>query len=171
MKAEFIIPFIEAATAVGEQIMGAHPSRGELSMNYELVTTEPINILCGVSGAIEGIALFGLSRETAMKIGERMLDTKLRVLDQTVSGAILEFGEKLEKAFSPRLSKLGYAFELIPVALVRGMYLPVPTLGSPILGVPLHFEGFGAITVHVSLDIAAEKDTTGDAFLGEQDAA
>ena len=171
MKAEFIIPFIDATTAVGEEIMGAHPSRGELSMNYELVTTEPINILCGVSGAIEGLALFGLSRETAMKIGERMLDTKLRVLDQTVSGAILEFGERLERAFTPLLSKLGHTFELTPVALVRGMHLPVPTMGAPILGVPLHFEGFGTIMVHVSLEIASEKESTGNAFLGDEEAA
>ncbi len=156
MKAEFIVPFVDAATSVGEEITGLHPTRGDLELKNGLVTSLPINFLCSIRGDIEGIAMFGLSRETAMKIAETILDQKLRVFDQTVSSAIVGIGAKICEAFMASLSNQGLSVTLSHSALFRGTFVNVPTFGVPTLVVPVQFEGYGTISVNVSVKKSIE---------------
>ncbi len=151
MKAEFIVPFVDAAASVGEEITGLHPTRGELELKHELVTSLPINFLCSIRGDIEGIAMFGLSRELAMKFAETILNQKLRVFDQTVSAAIVGMGANICESFMASLTNQGLSVTLSHSAMFRGTHVTVPTSGVPILVVPVQFEGFGTLRVNVSV--------------------
>ena len=71
MKAEFVIPFVDAAIFVGEQVTEIKPVRGTLSILDELVTSEPINHVFSISGDLEGIALLAFSRDCAMKFASK----------------------------------------------------------------------------------------------------
>ena len=151
MKAEFIIPFVDAAIVVGEQIAGAKPVRGTLSILDELVTSEPINYVFSISGDLEGIALFAFSKDCAMKFASKVLAKELVVFDQTVSEVIVGLAQQISSMFVASLSSLGHTIELTESALIRGMYISVPTLGSRVLEVPLEFRGIGLIKVIVSV--------------------
>jgi chemotaxis protein CheX len=151
MKASNIAPFVDAVAQVGERLFSCVPTRGELSVTMDLVTNYPINILTGLTGDIEGVVLFGLNRESALGIAEVILNKKLRVFDQSVSFALVKFGEMILDRDTLALDKLGVDFELLPPAIVRGVGIGVPTNNQPTLIVPLHFEKLGSICVKLSV--------------------
>ena len=151
MKAELIIPFVDAAVTVGEQIAGVKPVRGTLTILHELVTVKPINYVFSISGDLEGIALFGFSRDSAMKFASKVLEKELMVFDQTVSETIVGLANQMSSSFVNTLSSQGHKIELTESALIRGMHLPVAMVGSRALVVPLEFEGIGMVKVIVSV--------------------
>lgn len=151
MKAEYIAPFAEAATSVAEMIMGAQPTRGDLSAKQVLFTALPVNILCGVNGDLEGLVMYSMSKDTAMKIAELMLGTAPRVFDQMVASAISELGNMITGNSSSIFSNKGVVCNITPPTLVRGNSIRISTFNVPTLVIPFHFEGVGAIEVNVSL--------------------
>ena len=151
MKADFMIPFVEATSSICEEISGKSVSRGELSVQKDLVTTVPINIVCGISGEIEGIALLGLSKETAMKIASLMIGSDLRVFDNAVSAVLVELGNRIVEASTDALSQMGFQFRLTPSVLVRGMSISISTNDTPALIVPLNFANIGTVEVKLSV--------------------
>ena len=147
MKVDFIIPFVEAASSVCQEIAGVPPTRGELAVRKELYTTQPINIVCGVTGDVQGVAMLGFSKETAMIFARNLLHTDLRVFDQSVASALLDLGNKVSRQSSESLFNSGVQIKLTDAVLVRGMNINVPTFGSPILIVPLQFDEVGVLDV------------------------
>jgi len=151
MKAEFIAPFAEAATSVAEMIMGTQPKRGDLSAKQVLFTALPVNILCGVNGDLEGLVMYSMSKDTAMKIAELMLGTAPRVFDQMVASAISELGNMITGNSSSIFSNKGVVCNITPPTLVRGNSIRISTFNVPTLVIPFHFDGVGSIEVNVSL--------------------
>jgi chemotaxis protein CheX len=151
MKISTIAPLVEAVAQVGERLLLRVPNRGELSVTPQLVTNYPINIVTGIVGDIEGVVLFGLTRESALAVAEAILEKHLRVVDQSVSIALKQFGEMILSQDLSALRDSGVDFQLIPPAIIRGTGINVPTNDSPTLIIPLHFEGVGPICVKVSI--------------------
>jgi chemotaxis protein CheX len=151
MKLLNLAPFVDAAAEVCEQITEKTAVRGELSVVQDLVTNCPVNIACGISGDIEGIALFGLTRDAAINIASKMLNRPLRVFDQMVSAALMDLGERLLEKSSCALTQHGTNFKLTPATLIRGMSICVPTNGQPTVIVPLQFENIATIYVKLSV--------------------
>ncbi|MEI8281177.1 MAG: hypothetical protein WCG75_02110 [Armatimonadota bacterium] len=151
MKAEFVIPFVDAAIFVGEQVTEIKPVRGTLSILDELVTSEPINHVFSISGDLEGIALLAFSRDCAMKFASKSAGKELMVFDQSVSEIIVGIADQISSRFVSSLAKQGETIMVKESALIRGMYIPIPTFGSPVLEVQIEFKGFGLIKVIVSV--------------------
>lgn len=151
MKLLNIAPFIDATAEVCEEVTGKIAIKGELSVKHNLVTTCPVNIISGVSGDIEGIAMIGIPREAALKFAEHLLKRSLRVFDQMVSGALVDLGERIFEQSSVTLKNLGLNFVLTPPALIRGTSICVSTNDEPIIVVPFHFEEIGIIYVNLSV--------------------
>ena len=157
MKLETIAPFVEAALEVTEKLTGKPVIRGELSVMQDLVTRCPINIVSDVSGSIRGIVMFGLPRDTAMSLAEIILNRSLRVVDMSVSDALVGLGQKILESSSSALTSTGLEVELTPAKIIRGVSVGVPTEGVPILVVPLQFEEIGTIYVKLSVKEAQAK--------------
>ena len=151
MKVEFVAPFAEATSAVAEMMMGAKPSRGQLSAKPELFTALPVNILCGVNGDLEGLVMYSMSKETALAIAGSMMGTPSRVFDQLVASAISELGNMITGNSSSIFSSQGVVCNITPPTLVRGNSIRISTFNTPTLVIPLIFEGIGQIEVNVSL--------------------
>jgi chemotaxis protein CheX len=151
MKIETIAPFVESAAEIVEKLTGKPAVRGELSVMQDLVTRCPVNIVSGVSGTAHGMVLFGLTRDTAMNLAEIILNKSLRVLDASVSEAIVGLGQKILENSSKNLTSTGIEFSVTPADLIRGVGVCVPTGGHPVLVVPLHFEDIGTIYVKLSV--------------------
>ncbi len=73
MKVEFVNPFIEAAREVLESELGGEASRGKLRLQKSAYTTDEVNAVLGVAGAVSGIVLYSMSEETARGMVGRML--------------------------------------------------------------------------------------------------
>ena len=151
MKAEFIAPFAEAATSVAEMIMGAQPIRGDLSAKQVSFTALPVNILCGVNGDLEGLVMYSMSKDTALKIAELMMGTTPKVFDQMVASAISELGNMITGNSSSIFSGKGMVCNITPPTLVRGNNIRISTFNVPTLVIPFTFDGIGSIEVNVSL--------------------
>jgi chemotaxis protein CheX len=151
MKAEFVAPFAEAASAVAEMVMGCKPIRGQLGAKKELFTAQPVNILCGVNGDLEGIVMYGMSKDTALGIAELMIGSKPTVFDQMVASAISELGNMITGNSSANFSSQGIMCNITPPTLVRGTSIQISTFDTPTLVVPLDFVGVGVLEVNISL--------------------
>lgn len=151
MKAEYIAPFAEAATSVAEMIMGTQPTRGDLSAKQVLFTALPVNILCGVNGDLEGLVMYSMSKDTALKIAELMMGSAPKVFDQMVASAISELGNMITGNSSTIFSGKGMVCNITPPTLVRGNNIRISTFNVPTLVIPFVFDGIGSIEVNVSL--------------------
>ena len=72
MKAEFINPFVTAGIKVLESVISARPESGQLAVRSAAFTTQQASIVIGVTGAVEGQAIYGMSLVTATKIAAAM---------------------------------------------------------------------------------------------------
>ncbi|MDH4389094.1 MAG: chemotaxis protein CheX [Fimbriimonas sp.] len=151
MKVEFVAPFAEATASVSEVVMGAKPSRGQLSAKPELFTALPVNILCGVNGDLEGLVMYSMSKDTALAIASLMMGSPMRVFDQTVASAISELGNMITGSSSSIFAGQGLICNITPPTLVRGNSIRISTFNTPTLVIPLIFDGVGQIEVNVSL--------------------
>ena len=154
MDISHIGPLLDSVAKVGRDITSITPSRGELSVTQELFTQCPINIVSGISGDLEGIAMIGFSRESAFAFAEHELKRPIRVFDNAVSTVLINFGEQILEACSTSLKSTINQFSFTPAALIRGTGILIPTNGQPTLVVPLHFEKFG--TIYVKLNVKAK---------------
>jgi chemotaxis protein CheX len=151
MKAEYVAPFAEAASAVAEMVMGCRPLRGNLAVKTDLFTVQPINILCGVNGDLEGLVMYSMSKETALGVAGLMLGSVPTVFDQLAASAISELGNMITGNSSSNFSSQGILCNITPPTLVRGTRIQISTFDTPTLVVPLQFGDIGTLEVNISL--------------------
>lgn len=151
MKVEFVAPFAEATSSVTEMVIGMKPVRGALGAKPELFTAQPVNILCGVNGDLEGLVMYSMSKDTALKVAGLMLGQEPRVFDQLVASAISELGNMITGSSSGIFAEKGIICNITPPTLVRGNSIRISTFNTPTLVIPLDLPGVGSIEINVSL--------------------
>ncbi len=90
MKVEYINPFIESVHEMFTTMLSATVTRGEVGVSRGEADPKDIMALIGLSGTIRGMVAISFPVKTALAIVGRLLGTKHRVLDDTVSDAIAE---------------------------------------------------------------------------------
>jgi len=156
MKVEYIEPFVLAAFEVLEKMIGEQPTRGSLTLRDKTFTSQQITIMVGVTGPVEGQALYGMSVVTASKIASSMVGQQLPSLDELGTSAIGELGNMITAHAAARLASAGIVCNITPPSVLRGMNIEVCTY-VPALVVPVLTE-FGKLEVNVSLaEVAASK--------------
>jgi chemotaxis protein CheX len=149
MKAEFINPFVTAGMQVLESVIKSAPDPGQLAVRSATFTTQQVSIVIGVTGAVEGHAVYGMPLVTAAKIAAAMTSTPIMTFDETAGSAIAELGTMVSGNAATLLSEAGYQCELTPPTLVRGADVEVST-STPALVVPLYTD-FGKVEINVAL--------------------
>lgn len=153
VRAEFVNPFVLAGMRAIESVMGAAPEAGQPAVRSATSTTQQVSIVIGVSGAVEGQAVYGMSLVTATKLAAAISGVTTVTFDEGVSNAITELGTMIADRATTLLSEAGYETRADPPALVRGVNVEVPT-SAPALVVPLYTD-FGKIEVNVALRASA----------------
>jgi len=154
MKVEYIDPFVQAAFEVIAQVTGDQPTRGPLSLRDKSFTTQQVTIVVGVTGPVEGQALYGMSIVTASKIAAAMLQQEVVTLDALATSAISELGNMITAHATARLAKSGIVCDITPPSVLRGMNVEVSTF-IPALVVSVLTQ-FGKMEINVSLaEVAA----------------
>lgn len=151
MKAQYVNPFAQGALDVMKQVLNVTPERGDISARPKLFTTQQINIVCGITGPVEGLVIYGMSMITADKIATRMIGTPVLTFDQLAASAIAELGNMVSGCAMSNLAVQGLACEITPPTIIRGTNVRISTLDVPAIVIPLKLADIGTVEVNVSL--------------------
>ncbi|MEI6913823.1 MAG: chemotaxis protein CheX [Armatimonadota bacterium] len=149
MNIEYIEPFIKAAFTVITQVTGDQPSRESVGILDKTFTSQPVTILVGVTGDIEGHALYGMSIVTAIKLASAMVGEELPVFSEMAASAVSELANMLTGHASAGLAQSGRICDITPPTVLRGMNIEIST-STPALMLPIRTK-FGKIDVNISL--------------------
>lgn len=151
MKVEYVTPFVSAAISVMEVLLGKSPERGNLSARPQLFTTMQVNVVCGITGPIEGQVIYGMSAATAEKIASTMLGQAVVTFDALAASAIAELGNMVCGHAVQGLSQTGFTCDITPPTIIRGTNIRVSTYETPTLVVPLTIPDAGSFEINISL--------------------
>ena len=151
MKVEYVTPFVQGAMNVVQMLIGITPERGQLSARPRVFTTSQVNIVCGITGPVEGQVIYGMSIIAADKIASLMLGTQVVTFDQLAASAIAELGNMISGHSLTHLSSAGFACDITPPTIIRGSNVKISTLDIPALVIPLKLKDIGDFEINVSL--------------------
>ncbi|MCC7231169.1 MAG: chemotaxis protein CheX [Fimbriimonadaceae bacterium] len=151
MKVEYVSPFAEASVHVFETLIGCRPERGGLSARPQMFTSQQINIVCGITGQIEGLVIYGMSMITADKIASKMIGAPVVTFDQLAASAIAELGNIISGNSASLLHAQGFYCDITPPTIIRGSNVSVTTLDIPAIVIPMTLAEIGLFEVNVSL--------------------
>lgn len=151
MKVQYVNPFAQGALSVIQQVLAIEPERGALSARPQLFTTQQINIVCGITGPVEGLVIYGMSMITADKIASRMIGAPVVTFDQLAASAIAELGNMISGTAMSMLASQGFNCDITPPTIIRGTNVRISTLDIPAIVIPLQLKEIGTVEVNVSL--------------------
>jgi chemotaxis protein CheX len=149
MKVEYINPFVKAAISVVGMVLSEPPVKGELSMQPSIFTSQPVNVVFGVTGQVQGYVIFGMTLSVADRIASVMLGQPIKVFDQLAASAIAELGNMTCGNALMHLAEAGFECDISPPTIVRGQ-VEISTLSLPAVVIPLE-TGQGQLTILVGL--------------------
>ena len=157
MKVEYVSPFAEASINVIEMLLNIRPERGTLSARPQIFTTMQINIVCGITGDIAGLVIYGMSMVTADKIASRMIGAPVVTFDGLAASAIAELGNMISGNSLSLLSGEGYHCDITPPTIIRGSNVKITTLNVPALVIPMLLPDIGELEINGSLQERARR--------------
>jgi chemotaxis protein CheX len=151
MKVEYVSPFVEAAVKVMELLLHKTPERGQLTARPQVFTTQQVNIVCGITGDIEGQVIYGMNIIAADKIASLMLGQPVVTFDQLAASAIAELGNMISGNSATLLTGQGYSCDITPPTIIKGSNVKISTLDIPALVIPMRLKDIGDFEINVSL--------------------
>jgi chemotaxis protein CheX len=150
MRAEFINPFLQAATEVLESELGSTPRRGSVGLQRSAYTSDDVTAVVAVTGAIAGMVLFAMTTDTARAMVSRMMGQEFPELDALAQSGIAEISNVITGRAAVLLSEAGFASDLAPPMLLVGRNTLISTLDVQRLVIPLETE-LGNMEIQVAL--------------------
>lgn len=151
MNVKFLSPFVEAAFAVLEAEVGIGTAqRGGLTLQRSACTTNDVTALISIVGQIQGVALYGMSQDMALKIVSQILGQAFAELDELAQSGIGELANVITGQASKRLAEAGYEAKISPPTLILGKGILVSTLDFDRIQVPV-LTPLGEIQIHLAL--------------------
>ncbi len=106
-------------------------------MQPTIFTSQQCNVVCGVTGHVQGQVIYGMSLTTADKIASTMLGQKIKTFDQLAASAMGELGNMISGNAMQGLSEAGWICDITPPTIMRGKDVKISTLSIPALVIPL----------------------------------
>ncbi len=154
MKAEFINPFLAAATQVLESELGSPPKRGTIGLQRSAYTSEDVTAVVGVTGSVQGMVLISMTEATARGMVSVMMGQEFHEFDALAQSGIGEIGNVITGRAAVLLAEAGFPSDLAPPMLIVGRGTMLSTLDVQRLVIPLETD-FGPIAVQVALKESA----------------
>ena len=152
MRAEFINPFLQAATEVLESELGSPPVRGNIGLQRSAYTSDEVTAVVAVTGEVAGIVLFAMAETTARAIVAKMLGQDFPEFDALAQSGIAEIGNVITGRAAVLLSEAGFPSDLAPPMLLIGRGTMISTLDVQRLVIPMETE-FGNIEIQAALKL------------------
>ena len=153
MRAEFINPFLQAATEVLESELGSAPRRGAVGLQRSAYTSNEVTAVVAVTGSIAGMVMFAMTDATARAMVSRMMGQDFEEFDALAQSGIAEIGNVITGRAAMLLSEAGFPSDLAPPMLLVGRGTMISTLDVQRLVIPLETE-LGKIEIQVAVKLA-----------------
>jgi len=132
-----------------EGIVTNKPESGELAVRSAVFTTQQVSIVIGVTGAIEGQAVYGMSLVTATRLAAAMSGTLEMTFNEMAASAIAELGNMISGQATTLLAESGHNCNITPPTIIKGRDIEL-CMSTPALVVPLYID-CGKIEINVAL--------------------
>lgn len=150
MNVNFMNPFLTASYNVLNAVLGTVPQKEALTAQPNNDTNHQVNVVCGVTGDLQGLIVFGMRESTANRIASVMAGQSLKIYDSFVASAVAELANMISGNAMTGLSESGFVCDITPPTIVHGANVAISTLDIPT--VSIHLEtGCGELAVRVSL--------------------
>jgi CheY-specific phosphatase CheX len=150
LRADVVDPFVASAFAVLRELGQINCERGPLSMREgDIFTTQELNVALAVTGEVEGLATYGMSVITGLKIASLITGSELLQVDEKALDALTELGRRLSEQTAALLEHTNTKCEIRPLPPIHGIGTKV-TSCAPALLVPVNTD-VGKISIEVSL--------------------
>jgi chemotaxis protein CheX len=153
MRAEFINPFLQAATEVLESELGIPPKRGTIGLQRAGYTSDEVTAVVAVTGDVSGIVLFAMTETTARAIVSKMMGQEFLEFDALAQSGIAELGNVITGRAAVLLAEAGFPADLAPPMLLVGRNMLISTLDVQRLVIPIETE-MGNVEIQVALKIS-----------------
>jgi chemotaxis protein CheX len=151
MKAQFIDPFVSSASEVLDAECGVTVTRnGKLTLTTDAATPMEVTAMIGVTGDLAGIALYSMSKTTALALFSTMLGEEATEFDDLARSAIGELGNMITGKSAVLLEKVGYSCDLTPPSIIEGQGTLITSVQLPKLVMPLTTES-GEFLINIGL--------------------
>lgn len=150
MKVEYIQPFISAAIDVIKAELGMDATLGELAAEKNSSTTQEVTVLIGVTGQVEGIVLYGISKPMASEIVLLLTGERHPVFDDVVESAVAELGNVISGRALAHFEEQGVQCRISPPTVIVGRGTIISTVDIKRLLIPLNLP-IGQLQVSVAL--------------------
>ncbi len=154
MRAEFINPFLQAATEVLESELGSAPQRGAVGLQRSAYTSDDVTAVVAVTGEVAGMVMFAMNETTARAMVSRMMGQDFPEFDALAQSGIAEIGNVITGRAAVLLSEAGFPSDLAPPMLLVGRNTMISTLDVQRLVIPMDTD-VGRIEIQVALKLAS----------------
>ncbi len=138
MKAEFINPFVSAATEVlNAETHGSAKRNGKLRLDHGSKTSQDITAIVGLTGDVRGAILLGMSSEVASRLYAAMAGEHPGEFDEMTASALGELCNMITGQAATKLAEGGHETHLTPPSIVNGKGAQLSTLSLPRLVIPI----------------------------------
>jgi chemotaxis protein CheX len=152
MRAEFINPFLQAATEVLSTELGSPPQRGAVGLQRSSYTSGEITAVVAVTGDVSGMVMLAMTATTGRGIVSKMMGQDFDAFDSLAQSGIAEIANVITGRAAVLLSEAGFPSDLAPPLLLIGKNTLISTLDVQRLVIPMETE-FGAIEIQVALKL------------------
>jgi chemotaxis protein CheX len=150
MNVNYLNPFIEAAAEVLELEVGASITRGPIALHRSPYTARDVTVTLSLIGRVEGMVLYGLSTDTALRLVSQMMGEPIGELDELAQSGIAELGNVMTGRASVKLAQAGYDCNISTPTVILGSETRISTLDFQRLALPLQTQ-YGNIEIHLAL--------------------
>lgn len=150
MNVKFLNPFLEAVIEVLKAEVGVVATRGSLSLQKSSLTTSEVTVLISIIGQLQGVVLYGMSKETSLAIVSHIMGQKFTDFDGLAQSGIGELGNVISGKATVNLSKTGIETTISPPTLIVGKDAQISTLDFSRIVVPVETE-LGQVVVHLAV--------------------
>ncbi|MCL5960868.1 MAG: chemotaxis protein CheX [Chloroflexi bacterium] len=137
MDADLVNKFIGSAQSVLSTEVGEPITVGRVSVQTEPYTSQEVTTLVGMTGTIQGVMMFGLSKDTAKQLVSRMIGQEIEQLDELAQSGIAELGNVIAGSAATSLASKGHNCNIAPPTVILGSGATISTISIPRLVIPL----------------------------------
>jgi chemotaxis protein CheX len=149
MQVELINPFLTAASDVFRTMLNCELTRGALSLKSTNTPEYEVSGLIGLSGKCQGMVVFSLGRDTALRATEVMLGQRPDSLNADVVDTVGELANMIAGAAKARLEQYELSISLPSVICGKHHSISFPSNSKPIV---LPFQSkIGPVCIEVGL--------------------
>jgi chemotaxis protein CheX len=152
VRADFVNPFLRAASEVMLSEIGEEPTRGPIRLDPSDSTGHDVTVLIGVTGQITGIVLLGFDKATACALAGCILGRPFDTFDELAASGMGELGNVIVGRATTLLAEAGYTSTVTPPTLIVGSGTRLSTLSYQRLVIPLA-TSLGDFKIEVALKV------------------